>query len=160
MPYSVEISESQMDRLRQMASVLEGARSTYFAFLDETQWETPPQSAASTDLSSQEFDLEQPWGEQLRRHPRDLCSLFVRVSSDHLGGIAALIRAKELMFSLYPLVRSTAEHSSTAWWVLNPNMTLRQRAARSLLQELVSLHFSKQSVGRLTNRQGTDMSYW
>lgn len=154
MPYFVNISKEQSERLNQMAAVLSAARSMYFAVTDEKQWKETPSSAAGSDLSSREFDENQPWGKQIRRHPRDLASLFLRVSSDHLAGIGALFHAEEIMFSLYPLVRSTAEHCCQAWWVLNPNSTLRKRAARALLQELVSVHFSKQSVGRLTKRRG------
>jgi hypothetical protein len=55
------------------------------------------------------------------------------VSVELIHGIAAVVHNGEALFSIFPLIRSVIEHSTTIIWVLDPDCTTVERAARAAL---------------------------
>ena len=62
-----------------------------------------------------------------------LADLWTLVAAEQLASMAALIRAGEHVFGLFPLARSVVEHSAAVVWVLAPDLSVEQRCARAAL---------------------------
>lgn len=62
-----------------------------------------------------------------------LTDLWTLVAGEQLASAAALLRADEYVFGLFPLARSIIEHSTAVVWVLDPTCTVEERCARAAL---------------------------
>src|SRR5688572_14547746 len=62
-----------------------------------------------------------------------LADLWTLVGGEQLASIAALLRAREHAFGVFPLARSVIEHSTAVVWVLDPDCSGEQRGARAAL---------------------------
>lgn len=66
--------------------------------------------------------------------------LRLSAAEDLLAGAGTVLAGEAgLMWSLYPLVRSAAEFSARAAWLVEPDLTPRQRAGRLVAERLYSL---------------------
>lgn len=59
--------------------------------------------------------------------------LWTVVAGEQLAAMAAVIRAQEHVFGLFPLARSIIEHSAASVWVLDPDVSPERRCARAAL---------------------------
>lgn len=62
-----------------------------------------------------------------------LTDLWTLVGGEQLASMAALLRADEYVFGLFPLARSVIEHSAAVVWVLDPACSVEERCARAAL---------------------------
>jgi hypothetical protein len=62
-----------------------------------------------------------------------LADLWTLVAGEQIASVAALLRADEYVFGVFPLARSVIEHSTAVVWVLDPTCTAEQRCARAAL---------------------------
>jgi hypothetical protein len=91
-----------------------------------------------------------------------LADLWTLIAGEQLSSIAALLRAGEFVFGIFPLARSVIEHSTAVVWVLDPTCTVEERCARAALamdrsnEELVtaSAHLSSKQNETYKARRG------
>lgn len=62
-----------------------------------------------------------------------LVDLWTLVAAEQLASIAALLRAEDYVYGLFPLARSLLEHSTAVVWLLDPSIEPHERAARGAL---------------------------
>ena len=58
--------------------------------------------------------------------------LWTLIASDQLGAVGTLLRGGEIL-GLFPVLRSSIEHSCAAFWVLDALVSPEVRAARAAL---------------------------
>lgn len=79
------------------------------------------------------------WDDISSVHAVGMASALLAVSAQQLRGTAALLRAREVIFPLAPLVRSVLETSGHIAWLLDPRPTVRERAARAYIARVVDV---------------------
>lgn len=62
-----------------------------------------------------------------------LVDLWTLIAAEQLASIAALLRAEEHVYGLFPLARSVIEHSTAVVWLLDPSIAPDERSARAAL---------------------------
>lgn len=147
-------------RLEELAELAEACRQVFLAYA-ESRWDPVPESPAAlarpeiikTDPATNSggvtagFDLVS-----------EVIVTYLEVAANHLGGIAALYRSGEVMFSPVPLVRSVLEYSSHAAWVIGDGTGVAEDVlARAYLEEFTSCEFAKMAAGRMGSKN--DPSY-
>jgi hypothetical protein len=90
-----------------------------------------------------------PGHKGLLNQPRSLATLYLRTGVDHLAGLSALLRAREVWFAPGVLARAAFETGLRTFHVLDPECDARARSARAALVELVSAQYSKEAVSHL-----------
>ena len=140
MPYSLTVPPSWKPALEEMAELLGQPRRLLGEVEDRFRWIPAEGSLAESDLGTTM---------ELRGRPRENASMYLRVGSDHLAGVAALFRATELLFSPAALCRVTFEHVVRAVLALDPGVTAEERIARAVLDDVVSAYFSRLAVKEL-----------
>jgi hypothetical protein len=85
---------------------------------------------------------------------------FLLVASHHLGGLAALHAAPEVLFSPAMLVRAVIENCAHATWVLygegpdpDARVAAERRLARAYLEDLLSTEEAKKNAGRMGDKR-------
>ncbi|MFI6163874.1 hypothetical protein ACIA59_28470 [Micromonospora haikouensis] len=71
---------------------------------------------------------------------------LVRQQADLCVSVGILMEAGEIFEPIYSLARSAFEFGARAFWLLEPDTTLRERCARGQLMELTSLHHLKDAA--------------
>lgn len=147
MGFDKSIGDEASKALDEMAQALTRPRDVMLAVAETTGWHFTLESHAAGDFGQVLFAE----GVNLRvlQMPRMLASLFLRFGADHLAGLGALFKEREVWASPGALARAALEHGVRAFWVLDPKTSTRERCARAVLEELASAYFSKQSVSNL-----------
>ncbi len=114
----------------EVADLLAGA-ATCRESLKIDKW--PASSAASVELAS----AGDRFGPAVGRLIRSV-DLWMVIATDHLAGISIIVRSGESLFSIFPLLRSTLEHSAYVVWALDNKVDTKRRAARAALVALTS----------------------
>lgn len=136
-----------------MSAVLVRPRELLGLLEDRHGWLPEPGSRADTDLT----DDQTP--DVLKRRPLENGSTYLRVGSDHLAGVAALYRGEELLFAPAALCRVAFEHVVRAVLAVDPRLTPRQRAARAVLDDVVSAYFTRLAVKELVGGDRSKQSF-
>lgn len=150
MPDKTRVTDATAEVLDAMADVLILPRRALIAVAEDTGWHPVDGSQAQGDLSSAEFPADV--NVSLLEMPRVIASLFLRSGADHLAGIGALFRARECFSAPGALARAAFEHGTRAWWVLDPQLSARQRSARAVLEDLASADYSMKAVSGLVGK--------
>ncbi|TGD84677.1 hypothetical protein BayCH28_25135 [Mycolicibacterium sp. CH28] len=144
-------------RLNELADVAEQCRISFFATADESHWQPrvgSPAARAKTILSQRDpatssagmlagFDLIS-----------EVIVTYLEIAAAHLGGLAALYRAQELIFPPLPVARSVVEHSSRVLWVLGDSpIRYTDILARAYLETFASAEATKAAASRLGSKQ-------
>lgn len=95
-----------------------------------------------------------PWGEQEAGLPLHVATIFGLAAAEHLGGLAALYRAHEVVFPVGPVVRSIVEHATRGTWLLDNEIlpadeqeaVPRRRVARAWLELIEGTHQSQNTA--------------
>lgn len=130
------------------------------AFFDanDSHWDPAPGSAAAADaaaLPSPDPRLDQPAGTSGFDLITEAVSSYLLVASGHLGGLAALHAAGEVVFPPGMLVRAVLENCARAMWILGDETSSPQdRLARAYLEDLLSAEEGKKNAGRLGPKNG------
>jgi hypothetical protein len=78
---------------------------------------------------------------------------YLEIAAGHLGGLAALYAAGEVMFPLLPLARAAVvENSAHAIWVVGVPGNAEDRLARAYLEECTSSEYARMTAGRLGSK--------
>lgn len=137
------------EQLRGIAQLLRSSRDVYLAMWHEGLIDDREGSRAHAEFRSSEHGPSGAWPEWLVPQTRAMAVTLVRQQADFCVSTGVLIDAGELFEPIYSLVRSAFEFGLRAFWLLEPDATLRQRCARGRLMELVSLnHVRDASRGR------------
>lgn len=144
-------------RLNELAEVAEQCRISFLATADESLWqprEGSPAARAKIILSQRDpavssadmsagFDLVS-----------EVVVTYLEIAAAHLGGLAALYRAEELIFPPLPVARSVVEHSSRVLWVLGDSPIRNvDILARAYLETFASAEATKAAASRLGSKQ-------
>jgi len=81
-----------------------------------------------------------------------MCNTLLAVAAQHLEGLVAPPRARQVIFPPALLVRSITEISAYVSWLLDPRPTTRQRAARVFLARIDDVTRSKAASAALGHK--------
>jgi hypothetical protein len=96
----------------------------------------PIKTMTSRSRSEVEFTTADPsFAPAIGRLVRSV-DLWTMIATDHLAGIALILRSGTSLFSIFSIFRSVVEHSAYVVWVLDDQVDARTRAARAALVEL------------------------
>jgi len=134
------------ERVAAPARLLRACRDVYLAAWDEGLAETREGSAAHIDFGTAEAGPDGPWPDWLAPQTRTMAVTLVRQQADLCVSVGTLMEAGEIFEPIYSLARSAFEFGARAFWLLEPDTTLRERCARGRLMELTSLHHLKDAA--------------
>jgi hypothetical protein len=140
-------------RLLELAEAFFACRVAFFGTA-EFHWEPAPGSAAERDaaaLPSPDPRVKNPAGATGFLLVSEAISSYLLVASAHMGGLAALHAAGEVIFPPGILVRSVLENCAHAMWIPGdtPEEPAGSKLARAYLEELISAEEAKKNAGRL-----------
>lgn len=141
-------------RLAELSNLFLKCRDAFHDISDRSRWTAEPGSPAAADatrLPSPDPLVAKPHGETGHRMIAEVVQIFMLTASGHLGGLAGLYAAQEVLFSPALLVRAVIENCAHAVWVLgdDPDEDPENRLARAYLEELLSAEEAKKNVGRM-----------
>lgn len=145
-------SDQAGEQLNGIAALLDRPRDLLVEIAKATTWTPLPGSKAEEDLAF--TGLQGDHVTEVVNRPRSLAVLYSRVGSDHLAGMAALLRAREVWYPFGALARAAVENGARTVRVLDPRTDVRGRCARAWLEELASAHFYHEAVAHLTDKKG------
>lgn len=115
-------------------------------------WEPAPDSFCTWERT-QLYRKRGPvinWDDESSQHAVWMSMALLTVSAQQLRGMAALLRAREVIFPLAPLCRTIFETSGHIAWLLDPRPTVRERAARAFLARLIDITRGKAAAKELS----------
>jgi len=118
--------------LDEVADVLAEAREVRHRTASDLMSRSSPAALELHALENQ-FGSDEP-GQRIHRFAQG----WMVVAGDHMAGIAALCRAREVVFAPSPLVRAVVEYCGRVVWLLDPKIRPDQRLGRALVDELFS----------------------
>lgn len=105
--------------------------------LDPSFWFPRPASAFGANLANAEVDVRgAPWGSQEPTMAFEMAKLSLIMIDDYLTSIRKLLEPPFPPLPIYGqevLARSVLESAGSAFWLLDPQITVRQRVARTYL---------------------------
>ncbi len=147
-----------LDLLREPVELCFNLREFHTSIMNGVSFEPIKGSHAETFMSliANEVGPHGPWGENERQHDPlyvlTMLGLHVRdylaVAINNLASAAMLVRSGEYLFSIAPVVRSSAECSTTVTWLLDTRIDPRQHAARVMLDRAASFQQQKATLPR------------
>jgi hypothetical protein len=146
------------------ADVIDDVLDAYLAWVDETKWQPKDDSPQQYELAcmKQQFGPAGDWDGSDAQNALGLGSMFLSLSTQHLEGVVALVRARQIIVPLAPIVRSLFEACCRVAWMLEPlkprphliaPLPIRLRAARVTAIRLEDLSRAKAVAVSLGARQ-------
>ena len=136
-------------RLDELGELFLACRDVTRALVIDTQWMPAPGSPAAKDVLVL-AERDPPTGGVIQA----VLYIYVTTASEHLAGLGALYKQREVMYSPGPLLRAVVEHCARALWVLQKDGTpVEDRLARAFLEALFSAEQAKRTAGHLEGRQ-------
>jgi hypothetical protein len=122
-------------------AVIDDLLDAKYAWIGHTQWKPMRESPYQNEkrLLERQYGPGGDWDGSDAQSALGVGSLFIELAGQHLEGIAALVRARQVIVPLAPLARSLFEACSRVAWILEPlpprpsrvaNIDIRKRAAR------------------------------
>lgn len=98
-------------------------------------------SRAMAEIASEgQYVGASPWGDEPVQQAHHLGHLLLLSSDDSVRAACKLLSEGEApVFAHVVLARSALEHAGRAWWLLDPDLTIRQRVIRGFNERLYSL---------------------
>jgi hypothetical protein len=153
-----------IDLVVEAHNLLDGTWRVASKTLDENKQEPAVGSIASAEIATDETGPGGPWGEEPALTAYSLATIANFAAADHLGCLATLVDSGGVAGIFGPLViaRACIEASARSWWLLDRNITVRERVGRSfririrsidetvhLIDELLlGLHPGERDAGR------------
>ncbi len=147
-PYDEEFAA----KLDEIANAFYACRMAFRAVVEETQWRPADGSPAHRDT------------ERLLHHkpsyPTETPMLlsftiyfYLSAAAEHLGGLGALYRQREVLIPPGFLVRGVVEHCAHILWMIQQgNQPVEDRLARAYLELLLSAEERKKTTGRVLGK--------
>jgi hypothetical protein len=135
-------------RLDELGDVFLECRDVTRALVIDTQWKPAAGSPAAEDrevLAAREPSTPGVIAGVLY--------IYVTTASEHLAGLGALYKQREVMYPPGPLLRAVVEHCARALWVLQRGDDVMDRLARAFLEALFSAEEAKKTAGHLEGKQ-------
>jgi hypothetical protein len=154
-----EVDEQVAADLDAAADLCDLAYARYLTFAADL----PPDGAAkdspfkqSCRLANRQYGPSGNWDESWVQTATFHSEVYLLAASQHLTGIAALLRAREVAFPIAPLARSISELSARIVWLLDHrSLGIRQRCARAVLDYVDSTLREKQAAVAFQHRQAS-----
>lgn len=128
--------------LVRQARLLRSCLQVYSAAYDEGLLNARDGSPAHMDFQQAEHGpTGKPWPDYFAAGPRDSAITLIRAQADFSSSVGILLEAGQVFEPVYSLARSALEFGARSFWLLDPGASLRQRCARHILMELVSIHY-------------------
>lgn len=138
------------DRLQELASLADSCRAAFLAVGRDSHWKPGTAARARVDAMTAADPASSADGIMAGA---DLVSevvvSYLEIAAGHLGGLAALLRADEVMFSPQPLVRAIMENCARVFWVIGMTVDPPGVLARAYLEEFHSCEYQKAAAKRL-----------
>lgn len=124
--------------LAQLRDVLDLTGRAALRRLDPAFWQPRPGSVFAAELANTEVDVHGvPWGPQEPTMAFEMAQLSLVAVEDFLTGIRKLLEPPfppyVPKFGAAALCRSVLETAANAFWMTDPQLTVRQRVARTYL---------------------------
>jgi hypothetical protein len=145
--------DDQAKRFAELAELFLLCRAAWRAVTINTGGHPAPGSPAATD--AQEItERVAPSHPQAGLVIQAAVQRYMLAVSEHLGALAALYGAQEVLYSPSALVRCALENCASAAWVLGAGTgAVKDRLARAYREELKSAQEAKKNAGRLLGKQ-------
>lgn len=157
MTYWQTVPPAYSARLEELAQALSACRDAFHETADTFHWEPASGSgaaAAAVTLPAPDPAIANPTGETGHRLIAEVIQIFLFGAAAHMGGLASLLRAGEVISSPPLILRAIIENCAHAVWVLgdDPDEPAEDRLARVYLEELRSAEEAKKNSGRLRGK--------
>jgi hypothetical protein len=145
-----EVSDPVAADLNEAADLCDLACSRYATFAARRMPDGAPHEShfkVSCRAATRQYGPSGDWDEGWLLTGTLHSEVYLLAASQHVAGIAALLRAREVAFPIAPIARSISELSARIVWLLDHrSMSIRQRCARALLDYLDSTQREKQAA--------------
>lgn len=137
-PAAATTSPAAERLLSQLREVLDLTCRAAVRRLDPGFWQPRPGSVFALELANSEVDVHgAPWGADEPTMAFEMAQMSMFAVEDYLTGIRKLLEPPFPpyipKFGTAALCRSVLESAGTAFWLMDPQLTVRQRVARTLL---------------------------
>jgi hypothetical protein len=151
--YQQRATAAQLERLNQIAAVLELGRRTFFVQGELFGWK-----ARSGSTGESEFEAATRGSRlaNMATHAPAVASAMIRTAGEQLAGLAATFHAGEVFGAPEPLVRSVLENAAYACWVMDPQSTGEKRGARVLAAELTTVDHLRRAIEDVAGTDSDD----
>jgi hypothetical protein len=113
-------------------------------------WTFAPGSPASAEVSNPEQRLDgTPWGDRPVRTAYQYAQMATKLAVEHSRCAALLIGAGRPSPGIEVVIRSSLEAGSVAWWLLQPELTARERVCRMQLLRRNSAREHARSIAQV-----------
>jgi hypothetical protein len=152
LPYS----DGERRRFAELAELYWSCRDAFRDLSVETQANPAAGSRCDRDRSDL-LRREPPVAERSEQLITWAAQLYLYAGSEHVGGLAALYQAEEVLLSPLVLARSALENSAHTIWILgHPRDSAEDRLARAFLEAIFGAEQAKMQAGRLRGRAGNE----
>lgn len=131
---TVSIGIGKKDLLNAMRSVLSGFGHFASALHEGTDFLPARISQAAREFETDDADREEV------ETAYSLAAMLLMATENHLEATSRLLVEPLTNYGLFAVCRAAMENSARAWWLLDPEIDVNERAARGLLTRFSSLH--------------------
>ncbi|NNN15944.1 MAG: hypothetical protein HKL82_08835 [Acidimicrobiaceae bacterium] len=118
----------------ELADLLEDAANRVDVWTGLEQWTIEQGSAAATEVANTEIRKDgTAWGDRPVRTVYQYAQMAAKYTVEMARCIAPLVRAERPAPGIETLTRTSLEAASVVWWLLEENLTARQRVCRMQL---------------------------
>ena len=97
-----------------------------------------PGSPYALERANNEMGPAGKWGDEPVHTAMSLASLKLTAAKDHILSLHKQLEPPHTLYGLAVVARASVEASAKAFWLLDPNISVRVRVARSLGEQLYS----------------------
>jgi hypothetical protein len=138
----------ERERFAELAEVYSSCRDAFRDIVTETKAE--PVAGSRGERDKQDLLTREPavakTSEQLIPWTTQV---YLYAASEHIGGLAALYRAEEVLLSPLVLARATIENAAHTIWILGREQeSAEDRLARAFLAAILGAEQAKMQAGR------------
>jgi hypothetical protein len=147
---------AESGRFTELSELYAACRSALRGVTEETQSRPAPNSPAALDMQAL-VGREPPIAATAEVLIVGIVQLYLYAASEHLGGLASLYAAGEVLVSPLVLSRCAVEYSAHVLWILgDPTEESEDRLARAFLEEIFGAEQSKMQAGRLFDKSSEE----
>ena len=108
-----------------------------------------PGSRYALELANSETGPAGKWGDEAVHTAMSLASLKLTAAKDHILSVHKLLVPPHSLYGLAVMARASVEASAKAFWLLDPNISVRERVGRSLGEQLYSAEEASSALALL-----------
>jgi len=152
LPYTSE----ERERFAELAEIYLSCRAAFRDISTETQ--AQPVAGSRCERDKRELlAREPPVAETSEQLIPWTTQVYLYAASEHIGGLAALYQAEEVLLSPLVLARSAIENASHTIWILgSAEDSAEDRLARAFLETILGAEQAKMQAGRLRGKDDAE----